>query len=100
MSVSIEALAMAGIDYLEWGMEIEEWELEDLEPPPHLLAEEAEEDIFQNNIKDSSSISHLIINLLTHIMVLVVCNECETIWLKNCEQGEMLERINNNDVRR
>ncbi|XWS41583.1 hypothetical protein CRYUN_Cryun17cG0094300 [Craigia yunnanensis] len=72
MSVSIEALAMAGTDYIEWGMEIEEWEHEELEPPPHLLAEEAEEEIFQKNVKGSSSFSHLIINLLSHIIVLVI----------------------------
>lgn len=42
MSVSLEALAMAGTDYAEWGMDFEEWEhREDLEPPPpHLLADE------------------------------------------------------------
>ncbi|MBA0761009.1 hypothetical protein Gotri_023715, partial [Gossypium trilobum] len=38
MSVSIEALAMAGTDYLEW----EEEELEF--PPPHLLADHEEEE--------------------------------------------------------
>lgn len=36
MSVSIEALAMAGVDYLDYTIETEEWET----PPPHLLAEE------------------------------------------------------------
>ncbi|KAJ0082098.1 hypothetical protein Patl1_12413 [Pistacia atlantica] len=45
MSVSMEALAMAGTDYLEWGVEIEDWEHEDFEPPPsHLLADEEDED--------------------------------------------------------
>ncbi|KAK2651800.1 hypothetical protein Ddye_011656 [Dipteronia dyeriana] len=44
MSMSIEALAMAGVDYVEWGLDVEEWEREDSElPPPHLLAEEEEE---------------------------------------------------------
>ena len=44
MSVSMEALAMAGADCYEWGMDVEEWEREDieLEPPPHLLADEEE----------------------------------------------------------
>ncbi|GAV84674.1 hypothetical protein CFOL_v3_28116 [Cephalotus follicularis] len=44
MSVSLEALAMAGLDYNEWGLDTEEWERKDLEtmPPPHLLAEEEE----------------------------------------------------------
>lgn len=41
MSASIEALAMAGMDYHVFGMTKEEWEREELElPPPHLLAEE------------------------------------------------------------
>ncbi|KAA8546806.1 hypothetical protein F0562_003270 [Nyssa sinensis] len=39
-----DALAMAGANYLESGIEIEEWERRDLEPPPHLLAEEEEEE--------------------------------------------------------
>ncbi|MBA0851151.1 hypothetical protein Goshw_014322 [Gossypium schwendimanii] len=46
MSVSIEALAMAGVDYNEWGLDIEKWEDDDDSqcPPPHLLAEENEEE--------------------------------------------------------
>ncbi|KAK4840141.1 hypothetical protein QYF36_000797 [Acer negundo] len=45
MSISMEALAMAGVDYVEWGMNVEEWEQEDSElTPPHLLAEEKEEE--------------------------------------------------------
>ncbi|KAF3439329.1 hypothetical protein FNV43_RR17606 [Rhamnella rubrinervis] len=45
MSVSLEALAMAGVDYHEAGICIEEWEAEDLEETPaHLLAEEEEEE--------------------------------------------------------
>ncbi|KAI8536264.1 hypothetical protein RHMOL_Rhmol10G0243300 [Rhododendron molle] len=44
MSISIEALAMVGADYLDWGKDMEEWERGDLELPPHLLAEEEEED--------------------------------------------------------
>lgn len=45
MSVSMEALAMAGADYLEYGKDIEEWEHEDLEPtPPHLLADDDDDE--------------------------------------------------------
>ncbi|GAY59531.1 hypothetical protein CUMW_195180 [Citrus unshiu] len=46
MSVSVEALAMAGADYHESGIDVEEWEREDieLEPPPHLLANEEEKE--------------------------------------------------------
>ncbi|KAL6277204.1 hypothetical protein ACE6H2_020805 [Prunus campanulata] len=44
MSVSLEALAMAGTDYLSIAMTLEEWERCDLElSPPHLLAEDEEE---------------------------------------------------------
>ena len=45
MAVSIEALAMAGIDYIEWGMDVDEWERFDVEPtPPHLLADDVDYD--------------------------------------------------------
>lgn len=45
MSVSMEAMAMAGMDYTEWGIDIDEFELEDyLDPPAHLLAHEEEDD--------------------------------------------------------
>lgn len=44
MSISIEALAMVGADYLDWGKDMEEWECGDPELPPHLLAEEEEEE--------------------------------------------------------
>ncbi|KAK8716499.1 hypothetical protein V6N13_043806 [Hibiscus sabdariffa] len=38
--MSIEALAMAGVDYEVCGIEFEVWEHEELEqPPPYLLAE-------------------------------------------------------------
>lgn len=40
MSVSFEALTMAGVDYNEWGMSMEEWERSEMTTPPHLLAEE------------------------------------------------------------
>ncbi|KAJ6737212.1 hypothetical protein OIU85_019291, partial [Salix viminalis] len=53
----MEALAMAGVDYLIHNMNIEEWEQEELElpPPPHLLAEEEEEEEeeVERNSKDS-----------------------------------------------
>lgn len=46
MSVSIEALAMAGANYIECGIDTEQWEREDLAelPPPHLLAEEEDDE--------------------------------------------------------
>ncbi|CAB4314158.1 unnamed protein product [Prunus armeniaca] len=44
MSVSLEALAMAGTDYRSIAMTVEEWERCDLDlSPPHLLAEDEEE---------------------------------------------------------
>ena len=43
MSVSLEALAMAGTDYFSIAIDVEEWKRRDLELcPPHLLAEEEE----------------------------------------------------------
>lgn len=52
MSVSLEALAMAGASDVEFGMDIEEWEQKDLEqyPPPHLLATE-EKDEEKNRVR-------------------------------------------------
>lgn len=50
MSVSIEALAMAGANYLDYAMEAKERET----PPAHLLAEEEEE---RQEIKDEVKIS-------------------------------------------
>ncbi|KAL9461948.1 hypothetical protein AB3S75_000022 [Citrus x aurantiifolia] len=44
MLVSLETLAMTGADYVEWGMDVEEWERDDNLTPPHLLAEEEEEE--------------------------------------------------------
>lgn len=43
MAVSFEALAMAGVDYLEFAAGAEDqWEQELLQTPPHLLVEEKE----------------------------------------------------------
>lgn len=41
---SIEALAMAGVDYQEWGLSIEEWELQESVVPPHLFADDSEDE--------------------------------------------------------
>ncbi|KAA8546801.1 hypothetical protein F0562_003230 [Nyssa sinensis] len=40
-AMSIEALAMAGVDYMECGIDVEAWESRGGldQPPPHLLAE-------------------------------------------------------------
>ncbi|KAL2343069.1 hypothetical protein Fmac_004354 [Flemingia macrophylla] len=42
MLISLETLAMAGASNVQFPMDIEEWERKDseLNPPPHLLAEE------------------------------------------------------------
>lgn len=46
MSVSLEALAMAGIDSNEWAMDTEEWIRNEIEEdvPLHLLAEDDDDD--------------------------------------------------------
>lgn len=66
MSESIEALAMAGVDYHICNVDFEEWEHEDMEPPPpHLLAEEEEE------VKGDGSTQWIIQKLKTsHLMPL------------------------------
>ncbi|AES72194.1 hypothetical protein MtrunA17_Chr3g0123931 [Medicago truncatula] len=53
MVVSLEALAMAGTSSVEYGIDIEEWERNDLEqyPPPHLLAQEEDDKISINGAK-------------------------------------------------
>ena len=59
MSISLEALAMAGVDYIEWGMDIEEWERDDELPPPHLLADEEEEEEFmKGHVRPGCSINN------------------------------------------
>ncbi|KAK8716502.1 hypothetical protein V6N13_043809 [Hibiscus sabdariffa] len=58
MPVSIEALAMAGVDYMDWGMDIEEWECDDELPPPHLLADDdddKEDELMQRKFPRSCS---------------------------------------------
>ncbi|KAL1833600.1 hypothetical protein ACET3Z_003251 [Daucus carota] len=42
--MSLEALAMAGMDYEECGMTMEEWELSESTTPPHLLADEEDKE--------------------------------------------------------
>lgn len=39
MAVSLEAMAMAGVDYSEYNLDAEEWDRQHslLHPPPHLL---------------------------------------------------------------
>ncbi|TYJ47048.1 hypothetical protein E1A91_A02G160600v1 [Gossypium mustelinum] len=57
MSVSIEPLAMARVDYVEWGMDVEEWEHDDELPPPHLLAdgdnEEEKEEFMERQLEQN-----------------------------------------------
>lgn len=71
MSVSMEALAMAGADCMEFGVNLQEWESKDLEMiPPHLLAQAQEEEeeevavdprykccvLFEDNIPSKNSL--------------------------------------------
>lgn len=43
MSVSIEALAMAGVDCIEYGFYVEDWNHNgNSSPPPHLLADDGD----------------------------------------------------------
>ncbi|KAL2453262.1 Uncharacterized protein Adt_49234 [Abeliophyllum distichum] len=44
MSISLEALAMSGANYLEYGLDVEEWEQLESKVPLHLLADDKDED--------------------------------------------------------
>jgi len=44
MSISLEALAMIGADYIKDGISIEEFEQHEAEVPPYLLVDEEEVD--------------------------------------------------------
>ncbi|MFQ6670031.1 hypothetical protein Gotur_035065 [Gossypium turneri] len=50
---------MAGVDYMEWGMDVEEWEHDDELPPPHLLAdgdnEEEKEEFMERQLEQNIS---------------------------------------------
>ncbi|XP_052195115.1 uncharacterized protein LOC127803121 [Diospyros lotus] len=54
MSVSIEALAMAGANYLDYGMDIKEWERLASQLPPHLFLEEDDDDVGMERKNNSS----------------------------------------------
>lgn len=52
----MEAMAMAGIDYTECGMDTNEFEKEDYyDPPPHLLV--VEEEAMKKNNSDKNSLN-------------------------------------------
>ena len=73
MSVSLEALAMAGVNYLESSMDIEEWQRQDLAPPPpHLLAHEEEEE--ENYQKKKNNEDDVITILLYHVKEYLITN--------------------------
>ncbi|KAL2498824.1 Uncharacterized protein Adt_24374 [Abeliophyllum distichum] len=44
MSISLEALAMSGANYLEYGLDVEEWEQLESKVPLHLLADDKDKD--------------------------------------------------------
>ncbi|GJZ32981.1 hypothetical protein Tco_0578417 [Tanacetum coccineum] len=59
MSISNEALAMAGVDYNEWGMDIEEYERREMEPPPpHLWVDDyiEHENEGEDDVKDEEAL--------------------------------------------
>ncbi|KAJ6918763.1 hypothetical protein NC651_012887 [Populus alba x Populus x berolinensis] len=64
MSASIEALAMAGVDYLIHNMDIEEWEQEELEPPPYLLVKEEKEE--EEKLKEITTTTFLYVDVGSH----------------------------------
>lgn len=65
MSVSLEALAMAGIDSNEWAMDAQEWERNETEidfVPPHLLADEDDDDDDDGNDNDDENVMSIVSN--------------------------------------
>ncbi|GFP84850.1 hypothetical protein PHJA_000628800 [Phtheirospermum japonicum] len=54
MTISLEALAMSGTNFLEVGFDMEEWEQMDAEVPDHLLAEEEEEEEEKESKRDKT----------------------------------------------
>ncbi|KAG5574638.1 hypothetical protein H5410_054772 [Solanum commersonii] len=51
MSISLEALAMMGVDYVKDGISLEEYEKYEEQVPPHLLVDDQEdENIHKENI--------------------------------------------------
>ncbi|GKE71212.1 hypothetical protein Tco_1529284 [Tanacetum coccineum] len=59
MSFSIEALALAGVDYNERGMDIEEYERREMEPPPpHLWVNDyiEHENEGEDDVKDEEAL--------------------------------------------
>ncbi|KAJ4890804.1 Uncharacterized protein Rs2_30552 [Raphanus sativus] len=82
----MEALAMAGEDYQQWGLSIDEWEFQESVVPPHLLADDyssEEEDHINGDCKvfdgveakqavtcdTEASVGKLIEQYISHIIV-------------------------------
>ncbi|CAH1436879.1 unnamed protein product [Lactuca virosa] len=59
MSISIEALAMAGTDHIEWGMSFAEWERMDIGPPPPYLYDDEDCDFEQQHHEEDKEVVEL-----------------------------------------
>ena len=70
MAISLEALAMSGTSYVDYGMDIDEWERLDSEIPPHLLADEGEEEEDQDRKLVQKSLSELMRAIIILLMIL------------------------------
>ncbi|XVF15214.1 hypothetical protein REPUB_Repub09cG0131400 [Reevesia pubescens] len=57
-SVSIEALAMAGVNYMKWGEDNENWESENELPSAHLLVHDDEEEELKWSTRNCFLISY------------------------------------------
>ncbi|KAJ0082096.1 hypothetical protein Patl1_12411 [Pistacia atlantica] len=72
MCASIEALAMAGVDCLEWDLDFEEWAHQDLKPPPpHLLLSVYDDDLDGSDHNNGSDASVLTVGCQHQIRIIV-----------------------------
>lgn len=84
MSISIEALAMAGTDHIEWGMSFAEWERMDIGPPPPYLYDDEDCDFKQHHEEDKEVVE-LKIDSSYH---------SQDVLIKGIEMAIMIVRVN------
>ncbi|KAL7230694.1 hypothetical protein ACSBR2_009052 [Camellia fascicularis] len=89
MSISFEALAMSGTNYLEFGMDIEEWERLDSEVPSHLYADEQEEEEGEDRgpRKRGSLVLELVVFQMVMVMTIVMATTMMMMLMMELEEA-------------